>query len=131
MEDSVFTKIIKGEIPAHRVYEDEKTIAIMDISPIQPGHVLVIPKTQVEDFYNLSDEDYTALFKTVKKVASKLKQVFPGKKKIALQIEGLDVPHVHVTLFPIDNADQFRAPNSASDPDHQALGEMAAKLKIS
>lgn len=131
MEDSVFTKIIKGEIPAHRVYEDEKTIAIMDISPIQPGHVLVIPKTQVEDFYNLSDEDYTALFKTVKKVASKLKQVFPGKKKIALQIEGLDVPHVHVTLFPIDNADQFRAPNSTSEPDHQALGEMAAKLKVS
>ena len=131
MEDSVFTKIIKGEIPAHRVYEDEKTIAIMDISPIQPGHVLVIPKTQVEDFYNLSDEDYTALFKTVKKVASKLKAVFPAKKKIAMQIEGLDVPHIHVKLFPIDNADQFRAPNSASELDHQALGEMAAKLKIS
>ena len=131
MEDSVFTKIIKGEMPAHRVYEDEKTIAIMDISPIQPGHVLVIPKTQVEDFYNLSDEDYTALFKTVKKVATKLKQVFPGKKKIALQIEGLDVPHVHVTLFPIDDAYQFRAPNSASEPDHQALSEMATKLKIS
>ena len=131
MEDSVFTKIIKGEIPAHRVYEDEKTIAIMDISPIQPGHVLVIPKTQVEDFYNLCDEDYTALFKTVKKVASKLKQVFPGKKKIALQIEGLDVPHVHVTLFPIDDAYQFRAPKSASEPDHQALSEIATKLKIS
>lgn len=131
MEDSVFTKIIKGEIPAHKVYEDEKTIAIMDISPIQPGHVLVIPKTQVEDFYNLSDEDYTALFKTVKKVATKLKQIFSAKKKIAMQIEGLDVPHVHVTLFPIDNADQFRAPNSASEPDHRALGEMAAKLKIS
>jgi histidine triad (HIT) family protein len=131
MEDSVFTKIIKGEIPAHRVYEDEKTIAIMDISPIQPGHVLVIPKTQVEDFYNLSNEDYTALFKTVKKVATKLKQVFPSKKKIALQIEGLDVPHAHVKLFPIDNAEQFRALNSASEPDHQALSEMATKLKIS
>ena len=86
MEDSVFTKIIKGEIPAHRVYEDEKTIAIMDISPIQPGHVLVIPKTQVEDFYNLSNEDYTALFKTVKKVSTKLKQVLPSKKKITMKI---------------------------------------------
>lgn len=131
MEDSVFTKIIKGEIPAHKIYEDDKTIVIMDIFPVQPGHVLVIPKTQVEDFYNLSDEDYTALFKTVKKVAAKLKQVFPGKKKIALQIEGLDTPHVHVKLFPIDNADQFRAPNSVSEPDHQALSEMAAKLKMS
>ena len=86
MEDSVFTKIIKGEIPAHRVYEDEKTIAIMDISPIQPGHVLVIPKTQVEDFYNLSDEDYTALFKTVKKVASKLKQVSQAKKRLPCKL---------------------------------------------
>lgn len=131
MEDSVFTKIIKGEIPAHKIYEDDKTIVIMDIFPVQPGHVLVIPKTQVEDFYNLSDEDYTALFKTVKKVAAKLKQVFPGKKKIALRIEGLDIPHVHVKLFPIDNADQFRAPNSVSEPDHQALSEMAAKLKMS
>ena len=131
MEDSVFTKIIKGEIPAYKVYEDQKTIVIMDIFPVQPGHVLVIPKTQVEDFYNLSDEDYTALFKTVKKVASKLKAVFPGKKKIALQIEGLDVSHAHVKLFPIDDADQFRAPNSVSEPDYQSLSEMAAKLKIS
>lgn len=103
----------------------------MDIFPVQPGHVLVIPKTQVEDFYNLSDEDYTALFKTVKKVAAKLKAVFPGKKKIALQIEGLDIPHVHVKLFPIDDAAQFRAPNSVSEPDYQALSEMAAKLKMS
>jgi histidine triad (HIT) family protein len=130
MEDSIFTKIIKGEIPSHKIYEDEKTIVIMDIFPVQSGNVLVIPKTQVEDFYDLPDEDYAALFRTVKKVAAKLKAVFPNKKKIALQIEGLDVPHAHVKLFPIDNAEQFRAPNSTSEPDHQALSEMAKRLNI-
>jgi histidine triad (HIT) family protein len=130
MEDSIFTKIIKGEVPAHKIYEDEKTIAFMDIFPIQPGHVLVVPKAQVEDFYALEDDDYQALFAIVKKVATKLKSVFPDKKRIAVQIEGLDVPHVHVKMFPIDTSEQFRSPNSSAEPDHQALAEMATKLKI-
>lgn len=130
MEDSVFTKIIKGEIPSHKIYEDDKTIAFMDIFPAQPGHVLVAPKTQVEDFYDLSDEDYQALFATVKKVATKLKAVFPNKRRIAVQIEGLDVAHAHVKMFPIDTGEQFRSVNSGEEPDHEALAEMALKLKI-
>lgn len=129
MEDSIFTKIIKGEVPAHKVYEDEKTIVIMDIFPIQPGHILVIPKTQVEDFYNLKDDDYQTLFAVVKKMALKLKATFPNKKKIAVQVEGLDVPHVHVKMFPIDSGEEFRAPNSTDEPDHEALSEMAEKIK--
>lgn len=131
MQKSIFTKIIKGEIPAHKIYEDDYTIVIMDIYPIQPGHVLVISKKQVEDFYNLETGDYQALMATVKKVATKLKQVFPAAKKIAVQIEGLDVPHTHVKLFPISSSEQFRAPNSSEEPDHQALAEMADKLKLS
>lgn len=131
MQESIFTKIIKGEIPCHKIYEDAKTIAFMDIAPVQPGHVLVIPKAQVEDFYNLSDEDYEALFSTVKKVAIKLKSVFPAKKRIAIQAEGLDVPHSHIYLFPIDTHQEFIAHNSSEEPDHKALAEMAAKLKIS
>jgi histidine triad (HIT) family protein len=130
MEDSIFTKIIKGEVPAHKIYEDDKTIAFMDIFPAQPGHALVVPKTQVEDFYDLSDEDHQALFATVKKVALKLKSVFPNKKRIAMQIEGLDIPHAHVHLFPIDTNEEFRSVNSSDGPDHEALAEMAAKLKI-
>ena len=129
MEESIFTKIIKGQIPAHRVYEDEKVIVIMDISPIQPGHILVIPKVQVEDFYNLEDDDYQALFRVVKQMATKLKAAFPNKKRIAVQIEGLDVPHVHVKMFPIDSSQQFRALNSTAEPDHQALAELAEKIK--
>ena len=130
MEESIFTKIIKGEIPAHKVYEDEKIIVIMDIFPIQPGHVLIIPKVQTGDFYHLDDATYQHLFAVVKKMAIKLKAVFPDKKKIAVQIEGLDVPHAHVHLFPINSDQDFRAKNSDSEPDHQALAELADKLKI-
>jgi histidine triad (HIT) family protein len=128
--DSIFTKIIKGQIPSHKVYEDDYTIVIMDIFPIQPGQVLIISKIQTEDFYNLPESNYQNLFKVAKKMATKLKSVFPNKKRIAMQIEGLDVPHVHIKLFPIDSTEEFHSLNSSREPDHQALAEMATKLKL-
>lgn len=130
MNDSIFTKIIKGEVPCHKVYEDVRTIAFMDISPVQPGMVVVVTKTQVEDFFNLDDDDYLALMKTAKLVALKLHEVFPDKKRIAMQIEGLDVPHVHIKLFPIDTGSDLSAQPPAGEPDHAALAEMARKLSI-
>lgn len=130
MQDSVFTKIIKGEIPSHKVYEDEKTLVFMDINPIQPGMVLVIPKVQVDHFMDLEDADYQALMATVKKVATKMRTVFPDKR-VAVQIEGLDVPHAHVKMFPFASADEFRAvPNTTTDPNHPALAQMAEKLRL-
>jgi histidine triad (HIT) family protein len=131
MEDSIFTKIIKGEIPCHKVYEDDKTIAIMDIHPVQPGMVLVISKIQVEDFMDLPDEDYAALWRTVQRVALRIKEVFPEKRRVAVQVEGLDVPHVHVKLLPIDSGEHFRAkPDFDNEPDHPALAAMAEKLRF-
>lgn len=130
MQDSVFTKIIKGEIPSHKVYEDEKTLAFMDINPIQPGMVLVVPKVQVDHFMDLDDQDYQALMATVKKVARKIREVFPDKR-VAVHIEGLDVPHAHVKLFPFASAQEFRAlPNTATEPNHPVLAQMAEKLKV-
>ena len=79
MHDSIFTKIIKGEIPSHKVYEDADTYAFLDIHPIQPGHVLVIPKRQAEYVWDLSDEEYQALMETAKKVARKIREAFPEK----------------------------------------------------
>lgn len=129
MEDSVFTKIIKGEIPSHKVYEDDQTMAIMDIHPIQPGHVLVFTKVQIEDFFSLPEEDYRAFYETVKKVASRLKDVYPEKRRIGVQIEGLDVPHVHAKIFPIDSGEDFHSiANQSADPNHDELAEMAKKL---
>ena len=107
MQDSIFTKIIKGEIPCHKIYEDEKTFAFLDIHPIQPGHVLVVPKKQIANFYELEAADYIAFFNTVKKIAKKLKQEFPAKKKIGVMIEGLEVEHVHAKMFPIDSGQEY------------------------
>ncbi len=71
MEDSIFTKIIKGEIPCHKVYEDAQTLAFLDIHPVQPGHMLVIPKQQIEFVWDLPDEIYQALMMTTKKSSPK------------------------------------------------------------
>lgn len=129
MTDSIFTTIIKGEIPCHKVYEDDQTIAFMDIHPVQPGMVLVVSKRQVENFYELADDEYQALMATSQRVAKQLKQHFPDKRRIALQIEGLDVPHVHVKLFPFDTTTEFHAAQDTSaEPDHIALAELAAQL---
>lgn len=131
MADSIFTKIIKGEIPCHKVYEDDKTIAFMDIHPVQAGMVLVVPKAPVDHFMDLPDADYTALMITVKKVSQKMHQVFPAKR-IGVQIEGLDVPHAHVKLVPISSGEDFRKkPDSGFEPDHPALAAMAEKLRLS
>ncbi len=128
MRDSIFTRIIKGEILCHRVYEDERTIAFMDINPVQPGMVLVVPKAQIDHFIDLPDDDYQALMETVKKVARRMREVFPGKR-IGVQIEGLDVAHAHVKLFPFTTGEQFRAkPNDQGEPDHAGLAKIADKL---
>lgn len=131
MEDSVFTKIIKGEIPSFKIYEDEKTIAILDIHPVQPGMVLVITKVQVDNFEELEPADYAALWNTVQKVAQKLRIAFPERKKIAVQVEGLDVPHVHVKLFPFTTAAEFRAvPDTEKQADSATLKALAERLMI-
>ncbi len=132
MQDSIFTKIINGEIPCHKVYEDDKTIAFMDIHPIQPGHILVVPKAQVGHFFELPDDDYVALMATVKKIAAQLAKIFPEKARICLIIEGLDMPdHTHIKLFPADTDEEFRrVPDMSGKPDHTALAAMAEKLAI-
>lgn len=129
-DESIFTKIIKGEIPCHKVYEDERTLAFMDIHPIQPGHVLVVPKVQVDHFQELPDEDYQALWATVKKVAKRLKQTL-GRERVGIHVVGLDVPHAHVHVFPFDTIEDYRTiANMSAEPDHSALAAMAEKLKF-
>jgi histidine triad (HIT) family protein len=128
MADSVFTKIIKGEIPRHHVYEDEKTIAIIPLYPVAKGHVLVIPKLQIDQFIDLPDEDYQAVMATVKKVGQRMKEVLKSKR-IGVQIEGLEVPHAHVHVLAFDNKEEFRElPDESKDPDYQKNEELAQKL---
>lgn len=128
MEDSIFTKIIRGEIPSHKIYEDDKTYAFLDIHPTQPGHTLVVPKKQVEFIWDLEDEDYQAVMDTAKKVAKQLKLIL-DKPFIGSQVVGVDVPHAHVHLIPFSVAsDYYVQADPSSEPDHPALAEMAQKL---
>lgn len=135
MKDSVFTRIIKGELPCHKVYEDDKTLAFLTISPFVEGHTLVIPKTQVDDFDALDPEDYQALFATVQKVAARIKQVY-GVPKAIVSIMGFEVPHAHVHVMPAHSeTEYFKAiENRASipkEPDHKKLAEIAERLYFS
>ena len=97
---SIFTKIIKGEIPCYKIYEDDKTIAFLDINPETPGHTLVIPKNEIDKIYELPDEDYQALMATVKKLSAHMEKVLGART--LWKVIGTDVPHAHVHLLPFD-----------------------------
>lgn len=131
MDESIFTKIIKGEIPSHKVYEDEYTFAFLDIHPIQPGNVLVVPKKQVQFVWDLDEVDYQALMRTAQKVAHRLQAVFTEQTHVGMHVEGLDVAHAHLKLFPFSTDEAFRThPDMDAEPDHTALAEIAARLKL-
>ncbi len=127
-EPSIFTKIIRGEIPSHKVYEDEKTLAFLDIySPVE-GHTLVIPKNQVEFVWDLGDEDYEAVMATTKKVAHRLREVL-GSPYIGEKVVGVDVPHAHIHLIPFTTTEEYhRAGMENAEPDHEVLAALAARL---
>jgi histidine triad (HIT) family protein len=125
--ETLFTKIIKKEIPAHIVYEDDKTLAFLDIFPIVRGHTLVIPKKQVENLWDLSDEDYQAVMATLKKVALRLDRVL-SPNKVGLKLEGTDVPHAHVHLIPFNDPDEFHRRSNHNETNHSELERLAAEL---
>ena len=130
MQGSIFTKIINGELPSHKIYEDERTLAFLNIYPSVKGHTLVIPKKQVEHVWDLEDEDYQAVMMAVKKVALRLRDVL-GVERVGEKVIGLDVPHAHVHLVPFNAAEEYYAPETKAEPDHAALAALAEELRFS
>lgn len=135
MQETIFTKIIKGDIPSHKIYEDELTYAFLDIYPAAEGHTLVVPKRQVEFVWELEDTDYEALMKSVKKVARRLKEV-TGKPYVGTMVVGTDVPHAHVHIVPFDSPAEIKAVVSMKgrdeqEPDHAALAAFAQRAAFS
>jgi histidine triad (HIT) family protein len=129
MEPSIYTRIIRGELPSHKVYEDEKTLAFLDIHPARPGHTLVVPKVQVDRFEDLADDDYEALMQSVRKVMRRIVEVYGREYRACVKIIGFDVPHVHVQILPCKNSkDWFAEQDTESEPNHTALAEIAKKL---
>ena len=130
MQDSIFTKIINGEIPSHKIYEDDDVFAFLDIRPIMPGHTLVVPKKQVEFVWDLDDETYAKLTTVVKKIALHLREKL-ATEYVGSQIIGVDVPHAHIHLIPFTNAVDFHQEADQSlEPDHAALAKMAKSLSF-
>lgn len=99
---SIFSKIINGEIPAYKVAEDDKHLAFLDVFPIAKGHTLVIPKKEVDNIFDLPADEYKELFAFAQKVAAGVKFSAPCKK-VGIAVIGLEVPHAHIHLIPINS----------------------------
>jgi histidine triad (HIT) family protein len=97
---TIFSKIIKGEIPSYKIAENENCFAFLDINPLAEGHTLVVPKTETDYIFDLNDELYKELFLFAKKTAIAIRSVIPCKR-IGIAVVGLEVPHAHIHLIPL------------------------------
>ncbi len=125
--DCLFCKIVAGEIPCHKVWEDEKHLAFLDIHPMRDGHTLVIPKTHASYLFDLDDLAYVGLLRAAKTVARTLKSSM-SVPRVGVAVEGFAVDHVHVHLVPIDGGGQMDPCNAAKEVDHAKLAEVAGKI---
>ena len=98
---TIFSRIIAGEIPCYKVAEDQNNFAFLDINPVAPGHVLVVPKKEVDYLFDLNDEDYASLQMFAKQVATAVKAAMPCVR-VGVAVMGLEVPHAHIHLIPIN-----------------------------
>jgi histidine triad (HIT) family protein len=125
---TIFSKIIAGEIPAHKVAESNEYLAFMDISPLAEGHVLVIPKKEVDNLFDLDDETYTGLQMFAKIVAIGIKRAVPCLK-VGVAVIGLEVPHAHIHLIPINKVSDIDFSRPKLSFSDEELAATAAKIK--
>ena len=125
---SIFTKIINGDIPCHKIAEDDSSFAFLDISPLKVGHTLVVPKIEVDYIFDLSDEQLSMLHVFSKKVAKALIQAFPCKR-IGTAVIGLEVPHAHIHLVPLDRMSDIDFTKQKLSPSHEQLEETARAIR--
>jgi len=127
---TVFDKIISGEIPCHKVAEDEHHLAFLDIMPLKTGHVLVIPKKPVDYIFDMESSDYLALNGFSQKVAKGIKAAIPCRK-IGVAVVGLEVPHAHIHLIPIDSVSDMDFSKEKLKVTAEDLSKTAELIKAS
>lgn len=125
---SIFTRIVRGEIPCHKVAEDDRFLAFLDISPLRPGHTLVIPKVEVDQLFDLEDDLLAGLLPFAKGVARKLKTVVPCNR-IGVTVIGLEVPHAHVHLVPIEGMHDMEFSRGRHPMTTEELAALAERLR--
>jgi len=126
---SIFSKIIAGHIPSYKIVESDFCYAFLDISPLKQGHTLVVPKTEVDQLFDLNSEAYLELMKFSKAVAKAIQTVVPCKR-ISMHVIGLEVPHAHVHLIPINTMNDCNFSNqklTLSQPEFEAIASKISK----
>ena len=125
---SIFSKIISGEIPAHKLAETNDYLAFLDINPLTEGHVLVIPKKEVDYLFDIDDETYAGLMLFAKIVAAGIKKAIPCKK-VGVSVIGLEVPHAHVHLIPMNSVADMNFAKEKLKPSEEELAATAKKIR--
>ena len=110
---SIFTKIVKGEIPCYKIAEDANFLAFLDVNPNAKGHTLCIPKQEIDQLFEIDDELYLGLMQFSKKIAAALQKTVTCKR-IGMAAIGLEVPHAHIHLIPLNEMDEMRFQNKVS-----------------
>lgn len=124
---SIFTKIINGDIPCHKVHESDEFLAFLDIMPIKKGHVLVVPKKEVDYIFDIEDDLLGRMMIFSKEVAAKIKAVFPCNR-IGVTVIGLEVPHAHIHLIPIDRLSDMDFTKEKLDLSAEELSSIALSI---
>lgn len=125
---TIFSKIISREIPGHIVSEDERFIAFLDIMPLVMGHVLVVPKREIDYIFDIEDDDLSAMHVFSKKVAHAIKKAIPCKR-IGVAVIGLEVPHAHIHLIPMNTVGDINFTRPKLTPTQEELTIVATKIR--
>jgi histidine triad (HIT) family protein len=125
---SLFTRIVRGEIPCHKVAEDERFLAFLDIAPLRMGHTLVIPKVEVDRFFDLPTDVLADMLPFAQQVAQRIKAVVPCDR-VGLAVIGLEVPHAHLHLIPIDTMEDMDFGRPKLKPGPEELAALAGRLR--
>ncbi|MDE6637423.1 MAG: HIT family protein [Muribaculaceae bacterium] len=124
---TIFSRIVKGEIPSYKVAEDDRYYAFLDINPLQWGHTLVIPKQETDYIFDLDDETLAGMQVFAKKVAKAIQAAIPCRK-VGQAVLGLEVPHAHIHLVPLTTEGDMDFHKKISNPDPEKMKDIAAKI---
>ena len=125
---SIFTKIVNGEIPCYKIAEDDKYLAFLDVFPLTEGHVLVIPKQEVDYIFEMEDELFIGLQLFAKKIAKALKLAVPCKK-VGISVIGIEVPHTHIHLIPMNNVEDMNFSKPKLKIEDKRMIEISSKIQ--